>query len=133
MNNFETMLLVAIFMALLAGVYALIYKGSRPPQSVAEHPTPPMKAAVAAVISFLCAAISYGIFRGLDLYLRDHLAVRSPLSTGIILIGLIAPWGVGIYFAHRAARTANKTLRAIGSMEVMVFLLGLAVPFIAQG
>jgi hypothetical protein len=37
------------------------------------------------------------------------------------------------HFAYRTARAANKTLRAIGSMEVLVFLLGLAVPFVAHG
>jgi membrane protein CcdC involved in cytochrome C biogenesis len=65
--------------------------------------------------------------------LRNHLAVPRPLSIWIILIGVIAPWCVGIYFAYRAARAANKTLRAIGSMEVLVFLLGLAVPLVAHG
>jgi len=133
MNNFEGTLLTVIFLALLAGVYVLIYKGSRPPQPVPEHPTPPKKAAVASLIPGVCAAILYGTFKGLDHYLRDHLAVPRPLSIWIILIGVIAPWCVGIYFAYRTARAANKTLRAIGSMEVLVFLLGLAVPFVAHG
>jgi hypothetical protein len=133
MNNFESILLTVIFLALLSGVYVLIYKGSRPPQPVPERPTPPKKAAVASLIPGVCAAIFYGAFKGLDLYLRDHLAVPRPLSIWIILIGVIAPWCVGIYFAYRTARAANKTLRAIGSMEVLVFLLGLAVPFVARG
>jgi hypothetical protein len=133
MNNFESILLTVIFLAFLAGVYILIYKGSRPPQPVPEYPTPPRKAAVASLIPVACVAILYATFKGLDLYLRDHLAVPRPLSIWIILIGVIAPWCVGIYFAYRAARAANKTLRAIGSMEVLVFLLGLAVPLVAHG
>lgn len=87
---------------------------------------------MASLIPGVCAAILYGTFKGLDLYLHDHLAVR-PLSIWIILIGVIAPWCVGIYFAYRTARATNKTLMAIGSMEVLVFLLGLAVPFVAHG
>jgi len=59
--------------------------------------------------------IFYGAFNGLGLYLRDHFAVPRPLSMWIVLIGVIAPWCVSIYFACRAARAANKTLRAIGS------------------
>jgi hypothetical protein len=133
MNNFESILLTVIFLAFLAGAYILIYKGSRPPQPVPEHPTPPKKAAVASLIPVVCAVILYGTLKGLDLYLRDHLAVPRPLSIWIILIGVIAPWCVGIYSAYRAARAANKTLRVIGSMEVLAFLLGLAVPFVAHG
>jgi len=133
MNNFESILLTLIFLAFLAGIYILIYKGSRPPQPVPEHSTPPKNAAVVSLIPVVCAAILYGTFKGLDLYLRNHLAVPRPLSIWIILIGVIAPWCVGIYFAYRTARAANKTLRAIGSMEVLVFLLGLAVPFVAHG
>ena len=120
MNNFESMLLTVIFLAFLAGVYILIYKGSRPPQHVPEHPTPAKKAAVACIIPIVCAAILYGAFTGPDLYLRNHLAVPRPLSIWIVLIGVIAPWCVGIYFSYRAARAANKALRAIGSMEVLV-------------
>ena len=133
MNSFESILLTVIFSALLAGLCILIYKGSRPPQPVPERPTPPKKAVVASLIPVVCAAILYGTFKSLDLYLRDHLEVPRPLSIWIILIGVIAPWCVGIYFAYKAARTANKTLRAIGSMEVLAFLLGLAVPFVARG
>jgi hypothetical protein len=68
MNNFESILLTVIFLGLLAGVYILIYKGSRPPQPVPEHATPPKKAAVASLIPVVCAAILYGTFKGLDLY-----------------------------------------------------------------
>jgi hypothetical protein len=115
MNYFGSILLTVIFSAFLAGIYILIYKGSRPPQPFPENPTPPKKAAMASLIPVVCAATLYGTFNGLDLYLRDHLAVPRPLSIWIILIGVIAPWCVGIYFAYRAARAANRTLRAIGS------------------
>jgi hypothetical protein len=133
MNTFQSILLMAIFLAFLAGVYVLIYKGSRPPQPVPEHPTPPKKAAVASLIPVVCTAILYGTFKGLDLYLRDHLTVPRPLMFLIIVFGVIAPWCVGIYFAYRAARAANKTLRAIGSMEVLLFLIAVAVLLVAHG
>jgi len=100
MNNFEIVSLTVTFLAFLAGVYVLIYKGSRPPQPVPEHPTPPKKAVMASLIPVVCAVILYGTFKGLDLYLRDHLAVPRPLSIWIILIGVIAPWCAGIYFAY---------------------------------
>ena len=133
MNTFESILLTAIFLALLAGVYVLIYKGSRPPQPVSEHPTPPKKAVVASLIPVVCIAILYGTFKGLDLYLRDHLTAPRPLAFVIIVFGVIAPWCAGIYFAYRAARAENKTLRAVGSMEVLLFLFAVAALLVAQG
>jgi len=39
MNGFEGILFAAILLAFLAGVFALIYKGSRPPQPVPIAPT----------------------------------------------------------------------------------------------
>lgn len=133
MSGFEGVLFAAILLAFLAGVFALIYKGSRPPQPVPEHPTPPRRAVVASVIPVVCTAILYATFRGLDLYLRDHLRVSRLPAILIILMGVVAPWCVGIYSAYRAARAANKILRAVGSMEVLIFLLGAAVPLVARG
>ncbi len=133
MNTFESILLTAVFLAFLAGVYGLIYKGSRPLQPVPEHPTPPKKAVVASLVPVVCTAILYRTFKGVDLYLRDHLAAPRPLPFLIIVFGVIPPWCVGIYFAYRAARAADKTLRAIGSMEVLLFLLAAALPLIARG
>jgi hypothetical protein len=75
----------------------------------------------------------YGTFKGLDLYLRDHLAAPRPLAFLIIVFGVITPWCVGIYFAYRAARAANKIFRAIGSMEMLLFLLAVAVLLVARG
>jgi hypothetical protein len=133
MNSFGSILLIVVFLAFLAGIYSLIYKGSRPPQPVPERPAPPKKTAVEALIPVVCAAILYGTFKGLDLSLRDRLAVSSPMSIWIILIGVVAPWCVGIYFAYRAARAASRTFRAIGSIELLAFLLGLAVLLVAHG
>lgn len=133
MNGFEGILFMAVFLAFLAGVFALIYKGSRPLQPVPEHPTPPRKAVVASLIPVVCAAILYATFRGVDLYLQDHLTVPKLPAILIIVVGVVAPWCVGIYSAYRAARAANKMLRAIGSMEVLVFLLAAAVPIVARG
>jgi hypothetical protein len=133
MNGFEGILFAAILLAFLAGVFALIYKGSRPPQPVPEHPTPRRKAIAASLVSAVCAAILYATFKGLDLYLRDHLQVRRLPAIFIIAMGVVAPWCVGIYSAYRAARAANKVLRAIGSVEVLIFLIAAAVPVVARG
>ena len=133
MNGFEGILFAAILLAFLVGVFALIYKGSRPPQPIPEHPTPSKKAAVASVIPVACAAILCATFKGLDWYLRDDLAVPGPFAFLIILIGVIAPWCVGMYSAYRAARAENRAVRAIGSLEVLIFLLAAAVPFVEGG
>jgi membrane protein CcdC involved in cytochrome C biogenesis len=133
MNGFEGILFATILLAFLAGVFALIYKGSRPPQPVPEHPTPRRKAIVASLIPVVCTAILYATFKGLDLYLRDHLQVRRLPAILIIAMGMVAPWCVGIYSAYRAARAANKVLRAIGSVEVLLFLIAAAVPIVARG
>ena len=133
MNIFESILLPVVCLAFLAGVCGLIYKGSRPLQLVPENSVPSKKAAVASFVPVVCTAILYGTFKGLDLYLRDHLSAPSPLAFLIIVFGVIAPWCVGIYFAYRAARTTNKILRAIGSIEMFLFLLAAAVPLVARG
>jgi uncharacterized membrane protein len=133
MNGFEGILFAAILLAFLAGAYGLIYKGSRPPQAVPEHPTPYRKAIVASLIPFVCTAILYATVKGLDLYLRDHPQVPRLPAILIIVMGVVAPWSVGIYSAYRAARAANKVLRAIGSMEVLIFLIAALVPIAARG
>src|SRR6476646_6265930 len=124
----EGILFAAILVAFLAGVFALIYKGSRPPQPISESPTPPRKAVIACLIPVLCVVILFGTFEGLALYLRNHLEVPRVPAILIVVIGVVAPWCIGIYSAYRAARTANKALRAIGSMEVLLFLIAAAVP-----
>jgi hypothetical protein len=133
MNGFEGVLFATIFLAFLAGVFALIYKGSRPPQPIPENPTPPRRAVVASLIPLLCTGILYATFKGLGFYLRDHLTVPRLPAILIIVIGVVAPWFVGIYSAYRAARATNKILRAIGSLEVLAFLLAAAVPLVARG
>lgn len=94
MSGFEGVLFAAILLAFLAGIFALIYKGSRPPQPVPEHSTPPRRAVVASFIPVVCTAILYATFRGLDLYLRDHLTVPRLAAILIVLIGVVAPWCV---------------------------------------
>lgn len=133
MNGFEGPPFVAILLAFLAGVFGLIYKGSRPPQPISEHPTPYRKAVVASLIPVVCATVLCATFGGLELYLRNHLHVPSLPASLIIMIGVVAPWCVGTYFAYRTARAANKILRAIGSMEILIFLIGAAVPLVARG
>ena len=133
MNGFEGILFTAILLAFLVGVFALIYKGSRPPQPVPEHSTPLRRAVVASFIPVVCTAIVYATFKGLELYLRDHLTMPRLTAILVIAIGVVAPWCVGIYSAYRAARAASRVLRAIGSMEVLIFLLAAAVPIVARG
>jgi len=133
MNGFEGRLFAVILLALLAGVYALIYKGSPPPQAVPEHPTPHRKAIVASLIPVVCTVILYATFKRLDLYLRDHLQVPRLPAILIIVMGVVAPWSVGLYSAYRTARAANKVLRAIGSMEVLIFLIAALVPIASRG
>ena len=41
-------------------------------------------------------AILYATFRGLDLYLRDQLTVPRLPAIPIVLMGVVAPWSVGI-------------------------------------
>jgi hypothetical protein len=118
MSSFEGVLFAAI---------------SRPPQPVPEHPIPPRRAVVASFIPVVCTAVLYATFRGLDLYLQGHLTVPRLPAILIVLMGVVAPWCVGIYFAYRAARAANKILRAVGSMEVLIFLLAVAMPLVARG
>ncbi len=133
MNGFEGILFAAILLAFLAGVVALIYKGSRPLQPVPEHPTTHRRAIVASLIAAACAVILYATFKGLDLYLRDHLQMPRLTAMLVVVMGVVAPWCVGIYSAYRTARAANKVLRAIGSMEVLIFLIAAAVPIVARG
>lgn len=133
MSGFDSLLFAAVLVAFAAGVFACIYKGSRPPQRLPEHPIPPEKASVASVIPVVCAAILYATFKSLSWYLRDHLAIPGPFAFLIILIGVIAPWCVGIYSAYRAARAENKALRATGSLEVLIFLLAASAPLVSGG
>ena len=134
MGGFEGVLFAALLLAFLAGVFALIYRGSRPPQPVPEHPTPHRRAVVASFIPVVCAVILHATFKGLGLYLRNHLEVPAGLPAILVIVmGVVAPWCVGIYYAYRAARAANKALRAIGSMEVLIFLLAAAVSLVARG
>ena len=112
---------------LLAALLIAIFKGSRPPQPIPSNPTAPKRAALAAFLPIVCVAIQYATFKGVALYRVAYLEQPKPLI--ILLVGVIAPWLVGIYFAYRAARAANKVLRAIGAVEVLTFLLtaGMAI------
>jgi hypothetical protein len=132
MASFQNLLLAVIPLAFLAGVLALIYKGSRPLQPVPEDPTPPKKAAWASLIAASCGAALCGTCKGLDLYLQNHLVV-SRQAAAVLLVGILTCWCVGAYFSYRAARTANKTLRAIGSVELLTFLLAVAAVLVSRG
>ena len=120
-------LIIATLVAFVAGVLVVIYKGSRPLQPLPWNPTPPKKAAFAALVPIFCTAALYATF----IFLRDHLVPPRPLV--ILFIGVIAPWCVGLYSAYRAARTANRALRVIGTVEVLMFLLAGALCLIARG
>lgn len=133
MKGFENLLLVAISLFFLAGIFALIYKGSRPPQPIPEKPKSPRKAILAPLIPAVCTAILYATFKGVGLYLRDHLQIPTLPAILIIVTGVVAPWCLGVYFAYGATRAEDKVLRAIGSMEVLIFLLAAAVPLVSHG
>jgi hypothetical protein len=133
MHGFESIMINALVLAFLAGVFGLIYKGSRPPQPVPEHPTPHRKAITASLVPIVCVAIVYATFKVLDLYLRDHLQVPRRVAVLIIAVGVVVPWSLGIYSAYRTARAASKVLRAIGSIEVLIFLIAAASPVVARG
>ena len=123
---------------LVAALLIAIFKGSRPPQSVPTTPTAQKQAALAAVVPVVCALISYATFRAIGIYLTVHLAPPipwiTPMRVGMFLGGIapwfvgmflggIAPWFVGVYFAYQTARAANKGLRAIGAVELLVCVL----------
>jgi len=132
MHSFEHILSAAVLLAFLAGVFALIYKGSRPPQPVPQESTPPRKAALASLVPVVCIALLYATFKGVGWYLSDHLQMPRLAAVLVIVVGVIAPWSVGIYSAYRAARAASKLLRAIGSIEVLLFLLVAAMPILVR-
>jgi hypothetical protein len=106
---------------LLAALLIAIFKGSRPPQPIPSNPTAPKRAALAVFVPVVCIAIQYATFKSVALYRVAYLEQPKPLI--ILLVGVIAPWLAGIYFAYMAARAANKVLRAIGAVEVLTFLL----------
>lgn len=112
---------VAVVVLLLLALLVAIFKGSRPPQPIPSSPTAPKRAALAALVPIVCALIQYATFKGVGLYNVAYLAPPTPLV--ILIVGVIAPWLVGIYFAYLAARAASKVLRAIGAVEVLTFLL----------
>ena len=117
MNGFEGMLFATILLTFLAVSSRLFTRAAVPhnlSQNIRRHTD---KAIVASLIPGACAAILYATFKGLDLYLRDHLQMQRLTAMLVIVLGVVAPWCVGIYFGYRTARAANKVLRAIGSME----------------
>lgn len=106
---------------LLAALLIAIFKGSRPPQPIPSSATAPKRAALAAFVPIVCVVIQYATFKGVTLYRVAYLEQPKPLI--ILLVGVIAPWLVGIYFAYMAARAASKVLRTIGAVEMLTFLL----------
>jgi hypothetical protein len=122
---------IVVAVVLLAGLLVAIFKGSRPPQPIASSPTPPKRAAIAAFVPVVCAVIQYATFRALASYLWTHLAPPKPLIV-LFLVGLIAPWFVGLYFAYSAARAANVVLRAIGASEVLIFLMAAGLVLLSR-
>ncbi len=132
MIGFEDILFAAVLLAFLAGVFAVIYKGSRTPQRVPEHSTPPRKAVLASLVPAVCITVLFATFKGVGWYLSEHLQMPRLAAILVILVGVIVPWSLGIYSAYRAARASNKVLRAIGSIEVLVFLGAAAVPLMGR-
>jgi hypothetical protein len=119
-----------VLVLLLVALLVSIFKGSRPPQPIPSNPPAPKRAALAVFVPILCVAIQYATFKGVALYRVAYLEQPKPLI--ILLVGVIAPWLVGIYFAYMAARAASKVLRAIGAVEVVTFLLAAGMALIAR-
>jgi hypothetical protein len=117
---------VTVVVLLLATLLVAVFKGSRPPQPIPSNPTAPKRAKFAALVPVVCAVVSYATFKAFGSYLRVHLVPPEqlviPMRVGWF-VGVIAPWFVGLYFAYVAARAANKALRAIGALEVLICLL----------
>ena len=117
---------VTVGILLVAALLIAIFKGGRPPQPIPTTPTASNQAALAAVVPVVCALISYATFRAIGSYLTVHLAPPKPWITPMrvgMFLGGIAPWFVGIYFAYKAARAANRGLRAIGAVELIACVL----------
>jgi uncharacterized membrane protein YfcA len=93
----QMLAVISIAVLILAALLVAIFRGSRPPQPIPASPTVPKQAAFAALVPIVCAVIPYATFKGVELYLNHGLAPPKPLV--ILLLGVIAPWFVGIYFA----------------------------------
>jgi hypothetical protein len=119
-SSIQILAAISVAVLILAALLVAIFKGSRPPRPIPLTPTSPKQATFAAFMSFVCAAILLVTFTSLGPYVSEHLAAPKPLV--VLLVGGIAPWFVGIYFAYKAARAGNKVLRAIGASEVLIFL-----------
>ena len=117
---------VTVVVLLFATLLIAVFKGSRPPQPIPSNPTAPKRAKFAALVPVVCVVVSDATFKAFGSYLRVHLVPPEqlviPMRVGWF-VGAIAPWFVGLYFAYVAARAANKALRAIGALEVLICLL----------
>jgi hypothetical protein len=126
---------VTVGVLLVAALLIAIFKGSRPPQPIPTTPTASNQAALAAIVPVVCALISYATLQATGSYLTVHLAPPKPwimpMRVGMLLGGIV-PWFVGIYFAYKTARAANKGLRAIGAVELLACSLYGAVLLFAS-
>lgn len=78
---------------------------------------------LSAIAPVVCALISYATYRAIDSHLAVHLAPPKPWIMPMrigMLFGVIAPSFVGVYFANQTARAANRGLRFVGAMEMLV-------------
>jgi hypothetical protein len=130
LSEMQTLAVISFAVLILSALLVAVFKGSRPPQPIPPTPTSPRQAVYAALISVVCAAVLLVTLTRLGPYLSEHLAPPKPLV--ILFMGVIAPWFGGIYFAYKAARAANKVLRAIGASEVLIFLLGAALAIVSR-
>lgn len=109
---------VAIGTLLVAALLIAIFRSDTP-----ANPTAPKQAALAAVAPLVCVLISYVTYRAIDSYLAVHLTPPKPWIMPIrigMFLGIIAPLFVGVYFASQTARAANRGLRFIGAVEMLV-------------
>ena len=126
----QILAVMSVAILIVAALLISIFKGSRPPQPIPSTPTAPKKATFALFTSVVCAAILFVTFTRLGPYVGEHLAPPKPLV--VLLVGGIAPWFVGTYFAYKAARAENKLLRAIGASGVLIFVLAATLALLSH-
>jgi hypothetical protein len=131
----QMLAVLTIVVLLVAALLLAIFKGSRASQPIPTTPTAPKRAALDALMPVGSALISYATYNAFRFYLTVHLEPPKPWIIPMRIgwfLGVVAPWFVGIYFAYQTSRAANKGLRAVGALEVLICVLYAAVLLFAS-
>ena len=99
-------------------------KGSRAAQPVERKATPAKRSILAAFVPLVCAAVSGATFEFVIPWYMSVTHYTLPsfpwlLRAGMFVCGVI-PWFIGSYFAFQVSRTANRALRAVGAVELVL-------------